>query len=139
MSDSVHSLQTFLQLQLASDTAAVLNLPYVIQCLSPQHLQPSPHLQKWVTRINSLVHAKDPGARWAGLSLACQTAIFSRELLLENARSWVSAALPLLSVRVSTHMLSSCNSFRQETRVFANLKSRYAPSHLHFFGRNRYS
>jgi rRNA processing/ribosome biogenesis len=107
MSDSVHPLKTFLQLQLASDNAAVLNFPYVIQFLSPQHLQPSPHLQKWLTRINSLVHSKDPGARWAGLSIACQTAIFSRELLLENSRGWVSAALPLLSVRVSIHTLSS--------------------------------
>jgi rRNA processing/ribosome biogenesis len=102
-----HPLKTFLQLQLASDNAAVLNLPYVIQFLSPQHLQPSPHLQKWLTRINSLVHSKHPGARWAGLSIACQTAIFSRELLLENSRSWVSAALPLLSVRVSIHTFSS--------------------------------
>ena len=105
--DSVHSLKTFLQLQLASDNTAVLNLPYLIQFLSPQHLQPSPHLQKWVTRINSLIHSKDPGARWAGLSVAYQTSILSRELMLENARSWVSAALPLFSVRVSIHTLFS--------------------------------
>ena len=106
-SDPVHTLQTFLQLQLASDNTAVLNLPYLIQFLSPQHLQPSPHLQKWVTRINSLIHSKDPGARWAGLSVACRTSILSRELMLENARSWVSAALPLFSVRVSIHTLFS--------------------------------
>lgn len=139
MSDSVHPLKTVLQLQLASDSAAVLNSPYVIQFLSPRHLQPSPHLQKWITRINSLIHSKDPGARWAGLSIACQTAIFSRELLLENARSWVSAALPLLSVRVSTHTLSSYISFCQETRALADVKSRYASSHSYLLGCNRYS
>ena len=116
-SDSVHSLQTFLQLQLASDNTAVLNLPYLIQFLSPQHLQPSPHLQKWVTRINSLIHSKDPGARWAGLSIACQTSIISRELMLENARSWVGAALPLFSVRVSTiHTLFSWVSPRERNK-----------------------
>ncbi|KAI0307217.1 hypothetical protein B0F90DRAFT_1814005 [Multifurca ochricompacta] len=102
VSDSVHPLNAFLQLQLASDSAAILNLPYLIRFLSPQHLQPSPHIQKWITRINSLIHSKDPGARWAGLSIACQTAIFSQQLMLENARGWVSAALPLFSVRVPT-------------------------------------
>jgi len=106
-SDSVHPLKIFLQLQLASDKDAVLSLPYLIQFLSSQHLQPSPHLQKWVTRINSLIHSKDPGARWAGLSIACQTSILSRELMLENARSWVNVALSLFSVRVSTHALFS--------------------------------
>lgn len=96
-SDTIHPLRTFLQLHLASDDAAVSNLPFVIQFLSPQHLQPSPHLQKWIMRINSLIHSKDPGARWAGLSIACQIALFSRELMLENARNWVGAALPLFS------------------------------------------
>ncbi|KAH8999168.1 hypothetical protein EDB92DRAFT_1932569 [Lactarius akahatsu] len=91
MSDSIHPLRTFLQLHLASDDAAVSNLPFVIQFLSPQH--PS----TWITRINSLVHSKDPGARWAGLSIACQIALFSRALMLENARNWVGAALPLFS------------------------------------------
>ncbi|KAI9507018.1 rRNA processing/ribosome biogenesis-domain-containing protein [Russula earlei] len=95
--DSAHPLRTFLQFQLASDDAAVLNLPHVVQFLSPQHFKPSPHLQKWSTRINSLIHSKDPGARWAGLSIACRTSTLSRELMLENARGWVSAALPLFS------------------------------------------
>ncbi|KAI0251352.1 rRNA processing/ribosome biogenesis-domain-containing protein [Lactifluus subvellereus] len=125
MSDSVHPLKTILQLQLASDNAAVLNSPYVIQFLSPQHLQPSPHLQKWITRINSLIHSKDPGARWAGLSIACQTAIFSREILLENARSWVSAALPLLSkqeplptLKAATRLLTHIFSVATDTPEF---------------------
>ncbi|KAI0268321.1 rRNA processing/ribosome biogenesis-domain-containing protein [Gloeopeniophorella convolvens] len=93
----VHPLKTFLQLHLASDGAAVVNLPNVIQLLSSQHLRPSSHTQKWSTRLNSLIHSKDPGARWAGLSLACQTAILSQALMLENAKSWVGAALSLFS------------------------------------------
>jgi len=120
-SDSVHPLKTFLQLQLASDNAAVLSLPYLIQFLSPQHLQPSTHLQKWATRINSLIHSKDPGARWAGLAIACRTSVLSRELMLENARSWVSAALPLFSVRVSIHTLFSWISLCERNKSLCRL------------------
>jgi rRNA processing/ribosome biogenesis len=139
MSDSVHPLKTFLHLQLASDNAAVLNLPYVIRFLSPQHLQPSPHLQKWMARINSLIHSKDPGACWAGLSIACQTSLLSREVMLENARSWVGAALPLFSVRVSTHTLFSWISLCEETSPFADSKSCHTTSHTYFLGCTRYT
>jgi hypothetical protein len=140
MSDPIHPLRTFLQLHLASDDAAVLNLPFVIQFLSPQHLQPSQHLQKWIMRINSLIHSKDPGARWAGLSIACQIALFSRELMLENARNWVGAALPLFSVRLSIHTLVLWLSFCEEKRrACSNFESCHATSHLCFLGRNRYS
>ena len=139
-SDSVHTLKTFLQLQLASDNTAVLNLPYLIQFLSPQHLQHSPHLQKWVTRINSLIHSKDPGARWAGLSIACQTSILSRELMLENARSWVSAALPLFSVRVFLSMLSSHGSHpAKETRARADSQSCYTAPHSYLLCCNQHA
>lgn len=139
MSDSVHPLKTFLHLQLASDNAAVLNLPYVIRFLSPQHLQPSPHLQKWMARINSLIHSKDPGACWAGLSIACQTSLLSREVMLESARSWVGAALPLFSVRVSTHTLFSWISRCEETSPFADSKSCHTTSHTYFLGCTRYT
>jgi len=140
MSDSIHPLRTFLQLHLASDDAAILNLPFVIQFLSPQHLQPSPHLQKWITRINSLIHSKDQGARWAGLSIACQIALFSRALMLKNARNWVGATLPLFSVRPSIYALvpwlSSCEEKR---RACSNFESCHATPHLYFLCRNRYS
>lgn len=139
MSDSVHPLKTFLHLQLASDNAAVLNLPYVIRFLSPQHLQPSPHLQKWMSRINSLIHSKDSGACWAGLSIACQTSLLSREVMLESARSWVGAALPLFSVRVSTHTLFSWISLCEETSPFADSKSCHTTSHTYFLGCTRYT
>ena len=139
MSDSVHPLKTFLHLQLASDNAAVLNLPYVIRFLSSQHLQPSPHLQKWMARINSLIHSKDSGACWAGLSIACQTSLLSREVMLESARSWVGAALPLFSVRVSTHTLFSWISLCEETSPFADSKSCHTTSHTYFLGCTRYT
>lgn len=116
-SDSVHPLKTFLHIQLASDNTAVLNLPHVIQFLSAQHLQPSPHLQKWMTRINALIHSKEPGARWAGLTIACQTSLLSRQVMLESARSWVSAALPLFSKQVPLPTLKTAT--RLLTHIFS--------------------
>lgn len=101
MSEPPHLLKTLLQLQLATDVSAVLHLPWIIPALTVACFTPSPHLQKWTTRLNSLIHSKDPGARWAGLTLALQTAMFSRELMMDNAQGWIGVALPLLSVRVS--------------------------------------
>jgi hypothetical protein len=138
-SDSVHPLKTFLHIQLASDNAAVLNLPHVIRFLSAQHLQPSPHLQKWMTRINALIHSKEPGACWAGLTIACQTSLLSRQVMLESARSWVSAALPLFSVRVSSHTLFSSVSLCEETSASAHSKNCHATSHTYILGRMRYT
>lgn len=99
--DAVHPLKTLLQLQLASDALAVLHLPYVLSTLNSEVLQPSSHTQKWTTRVNSLIHSKDAGARWVGLCLAYQTSIYSKSLMLECAQSWVTVVLPLLSVRMS--------------------------------------
>ena len=138
-SDSVHPLKTFLHIQLASDSAAVLNLPHVIRFLSAQHLQPSPHLQKWMMRINALIHSKEPGACWAGLTIACQTSLLSRQVMLESARSWVSATLPLFSVRVSTHILISWVSLCEETSAFANSKNCDATPHTYLLGCTRYT
>ncbi|KAH9844088.1 rRNA processing/ribosome biogenesis-domain-containing protein [Rhodofomes roseus] len=95
--ESVHPLKGLLQLQLASDASAVLHLPYVLETISAQHFVPSPHTQKWCTRVNSLIHSRDPGARWSGLCLALQTSIHSRSLMMEYATSWIGVALPLLS------------------------------------------
>ncbi|KAI0320268.1 rRNA processing/ribosome biogenesis-domain-containing protein [Amylostereum chailletii] len=92
-----HPLKTFLQNQLASDSSAVIYLPSVLSSLSSQAFLPSSHQQKWITRLNSLIHSKDPAARWAGLSLAAQTCILSKTLMMENAQSWTGAALPLLT------------------------------------------
>ncbi|KAI0832574.1 rRNA processing/ribosome biogenesis-domain-containing protein [Trametes gibbosa] len=93
---SSHRLKDLLQLQLASDAHAVLHLPFVIESLAKEDFQPSVHTQKWIPRVNSLIHSKDPGARWSGLCLAFQTAVFSRSIMLECAQSWVAAAMPLL-------------------------------------------
>jgi hypothetical protein len=138
-SDSVHPLKTFLHIQLASDNAAVQNLPHVIQFLSAQHLQPSPHLQKWMTRINALIHSKEPGACWAGLTIACQTSLLSRQAMLESARSWVSVALPLFSVRVSTHTLFCRVLLCEETSAVAYSKNCHAASHTYILGCTRYT
>ena len=100
--DSTHPFKTLLQLQLASDALAVLHLPYIISTLTAEALQPSPHTPKWSSRINSLIHSKDAGARWAGLCIARQTATYSQSLMLESAQSWVTTVLPLISVRMSS-------------------------------------
>lgn len=112
-----HRLKELLQLQLASDSYAVLHLPFVLETLSKEDFLPSPHTQKWIARINSLIHSKDLGAKWSGLCLAFQTATFSKDLMLECAQSWVGAATPLLvnqpppttkaAIRLLRHIFSS--------------------------------
>ncbi|EJF56606.1 hypothetical protein DICSQDRAFT_71225 [Dichomitus squalens LYAD-421 SS1] len=94
--DGSNRLKDFLQLQLASDSYAVLHLPFVLETLSKEDFLPSSHTLKWIARVNSLIHSKDPAARWSGLCLAFQTATFSRDIMLECAQSWVGAAMPLL-------------------------------------------
>ncbi|KAH8118617.1 rRNA processing/ribosome biogenesis-domain-containing protein [Phellopilus nigrolimitatus] len=90
-------LQTYLQLHLANDAAAVYNLPSVLSSLSSQTLESSLHLTKWSNRVNALVHSKDPGARWAGIILALHTSMLSRSVLLSSGMGWVSTVLPMLS------------------------------------------
>ncbi|KAI0065940.1 hypothetical protein BV25DRAFT_1613288 [Artomyces pyxidatus] len=125
-----HPLKILLQSQLASDSLAVLHLPYVLPTLSPQHLLPSPHLQKWIARLNSLIHSKDPGARWAGLVLATKTSVLSKSIMMEHAQSWIGAALPLLSksepapnlkaaIRLLLHIFSAANDIPEFQRQLA--------------------
>ncbi|KAI0346803.1 hypothetical protein BDW22DRAFT_1386488 [Trametopsis cervina] len=94
--DSNHPLKTLLQLQLASDGSAVLHLPYVLSSLTAKDFEASSHLQKWTARVNSLVHSKDEGARWAGLCIALRTSVLSQILMLECAQSWVTAGLSFI-------------------------------------------
>ena len=98
--ESTNPLKGLLQVQLASDASAVLHLPYVLEILSAEQLQPSQHTHKWCARINSLLHSRDPSVRWSGLCLALQTSIYSRSIMLDHAAGWLGVALPLLSVRV---------------------------------------
>lgn len=100
--DQIHPLKNLLQFQLATDANAVLHLPYTLSVLSNEAFEPSSHLAKWTARINSLVHSKDVGARWAGLCIALRTSVLSRAIMLECAQSWVTATLSLLSVSVNT-------------------------------------
>ena len=125
------TLKTLLQVQLASDTLAVLHLPFILSTLSTEVLQASAHTSKWTTRINSLIHSRDAAARWAGLCIAQQTAVYSRSLLLECAQGWVTVVLPLLSVRVSLNPIipASLMDFvvpRRKMRVFQHSRQLYA-------------
>lgn len=99
--DFAHPLKAVLQLQLASDSSAALHLPYVLASVTSENFQPSPHLSKWTTRINSLLHSKDASGRWAGLCLATRTSTLSKSVMIECAQSWLGTVLPILSVRLS--------------------------------------
>ena len=96
--DGGHRLKEFLQIQLASDSSAVLHLPFVLETLAKEDFTPSTHAQKWIARVNSLIHAREPAAKWVGLCLAFQTAALSRDLMLGCAQSWVGTVIPLLAV-----------------------------------------
>ena len=95
-----HRLKTWLQLHLATDASAVINLPFVLDSLTEQDFLSQGHVQKWTIRINSLIHSKDPGARWAGLSIALRTVTLSRDVMNECAHPWITVALPMLFVRL---------------------------------------
>jgi len=97
-----HRLKTWLQLHLATDASAVINLPFVLNSLTEDDFLSQGHVQKWTIRTNSLIHSKDPGARWAGLSIALKTATLSRNVMNECAHGWITVALPMLFVSFRT-------------------------------------
>ncbi|KAJ7639023.1 rRNA processing/ribosome biogenesis-domain-containing protein [Roridomyces roridus] len=101
-----HQLKALLQLQLGSDSYAVLHLPYILASLTPECLVPSAHSSKWTARINSLLHSKAADARWAGLCLAHKSSVLSKPMMIDCAQSWIGVALPILSVQ-STPILSA--------------------------------
>ncbi|KAF8557047.1 hypothetical protein OG21DRAFT_1505880 [Imleria badia] len=94
--DAPHQLQTLLQF-LVTDASSIAHLAYILDHLSSSCLAPSPHLQKWVTRVTSLMHSKDPAARWAAICIAYRMSCLSKSLLVENAQSWVGIIFPSLS------------------------------------------
>ena len=93
------SLQTLLQNYCADDLLPVTHLPAILAALPAARIDSSPHLAKWLTRVNALIQSRDQGVRWAGLCLALSTARISQETLLSSGQGWVAVALPLLSVR----------------------------------------
>ena len=97
-----HQLKTWLQLHLATDASAVINLPFVLNSLTEEDFLSQEHVQKWMIRTNSLIRSKDPGARWAGLSIALRTATLSRNVMNECAHGWITVALPMLFVSFRT-------------------------------------
>ncbi|KAJ7590791.1 rRNA processing/ribosome biogenesis-domain-containing protein [Mycena floridula] len=100
-------LKTILQLHLASDASALQNLPYIIESLNSDSFSPSSHLQKWIARVNSLLHSKDVSGRWIGLCLAQRTAVLSKSLMIESGQSWLGVALPLLSKKDPAPVIKS--------------------------------
>lgn len=110
----IHPLKSLLQLQLATDSSTALFLPYILHSLSYECFKSSPYLPRWTSRLNLLLHSKDPGGRWAGLVLAYETSIYSKEAMIENGQSWLAVALPLLSVRWSLPNSDWPNVFLQQ-------------------------
>ncbi|KAF8897738.1 rRNA processing/ribosome biogenesis-domain-containing protein [Infundibulicybe gibba] len=82
---------------LATDSLATTHVLFILNTLTNEYFQPSSHLSKWTTRISSLLHAKDPGGRWAGLVLAHKTSSCSRNIMIEFAQNWLGVVLPMLS------------------------------------------
>ncbi|KAI0774417.1 rRNA processing/ribosome biogenesis-domain-containing protein [Fomes fomentarius] len=110
--ESSHRLKVLLQVQLASDAFAVLHLPFVLETLTRQDLLPSAHTEKWIARVNALIHSKDPAAKWSGLCIAYQTATYSKDIMLECAHTWVGAAMPLLNNQLAPTAKSAIRLLR---------------------------
>jgi hypothetical protein len=80
----------------STDTSAVINLSFVFNSLTEGD---SFSVQKWTIRTNSLtVLSKDPGARWASLSIALRITTLLRDAMNECAHAWIAVALPMLFV-----------------------------------------
>ncbi|KAG8993032.1 hypothetical protein FRB94_011089 [Tulasnella sp. JGI-2019a] len=90
-------LAVLLQYQLAGDASAFQHLSSINSSLTYDDLETSPHVVKWILRVNSLMHSKDPTARWAGICLAKRTADLSQRLVIEHAQTWITNVLPMLS------------------------------------------
>lgn len=98
------NLDVILQHQLSTDEQAIASVLNVISQLTPSHLI-SPRLL--LARIHSLLQRPaNPGARWAGLCLAYKVASLRSEILVENAKTWISFTLPLLSVSIDQVYMS---------------------------------
>ncbi|KAF9534746.1 rRNA processing/ribosome biogenesis-domain-containing protein [Crepidotus variabilis] len=95
-------IKSLLQFQLASDNSAARFLPYCLSTLNSECLLPSSHRTKWTTRINSLLHSKEPSARWAGLCLAHKSSMLSQSLMIECAQSWLSVIIPMFTKNEAT-------------------------------------
>ncbi|KZW03784.1 hypothetical protein EXIGLDRAFT_663068 [Exidia glandulosa HHB12029] len=90
-------LEHVLQVLLANDNAAVQHLPTVLTSLSSPDYARSQHLRKFCTRVNALIHAKEPAPRWAGILIAEHAFRLNKDAVLDSAQAWVTAVLPLLS------------------------------------------
>lgn len=99
MASSLDAVESVLQVYLANDNAAVQHLPSVLTALNSAEYARSPHLRKFCARLNALIHAKEAAPRWAGVLIAQHAFRLNKDAVLDNAHAWVTAVLPLLSVR----------------------------------------
>ncbi|KAF5390544.1 hypothetical protein D9757_002613 [Collybiopsis confluens] len=113
-----HPLKALLSFHLASDSSAIAHLPDIIDLISAQHFSHSSHTTKWTARINSLLHSKEAGARWAGLCLAHRTSVCSKTLMVECAQSWLGVTIPILSKKESLPVVKA--SINLSRAVFTN-------------------
>ncbi|KZT62855.1 hypothetical protein CALCODRAFT_462159 [Calocera cornea HHB12733] len=93
---SPHPLAALLQHYIATDDAAATYLPSTLATLTPQAFHPSPHLTKWIARVNSLIASKNRVGKWAGICLAARTAECSKDVMVDAAAGWVGNVLPVL-------------------------------------------
>ncbi|KAI6130354.1 hypothetical protein EDD16DRAFT_1689704 [Pisolithus croceorrhizus] len=132
--DVPHPLQSILQSFLVSDVSAVLFAPQILERLSSSCLAPSSHLQKWCTRITSLMHSKDPGARWAGICFAYRTFQCGTLRLVLGAaaghpefqRQVAAPAVPKISAAL-LHIAE--NSFDCKYKILSQLVMSYPSQH----------
>ena len=96
---SMDPLDHVLTALIATDSAAVANLPVVLGALEGVSLRASAHLRKLVARLSTLMHSKEPSARWVGICIANHCFKQDRDAVLEHAHVWVATCLPILSVR----------------------------------------
>ena len=105
----MQTLESIVQLQLATETTSVFHLPAVLESLTGEHFHSPSHSNagrtKWIVRVNSLLHSKEPTGRWAGACLARRTCMVSKEVLLECASGWIGVVLPWFSVRLESHFM----------------------------------
>lgn len=128
----MQTLESIVQLQLATETTSVFHLPIVLESLTEEHFHShspshsSAGRTRWVARVNSMLHSKEPAGRWAGACLARRTAAVSKEVLLECASGWIGVVLPWFSVRPESHNINQVTDAPAVGRKKTNSAKSYA-------------
>jgi hypothetical protein len=107
------SLDILLHSYFTNDERVVQHLPAIIDSLEPSNFGSTAQNSKWTNRINALLHAKQPASRWAGLVLAHHTSLHSKDIMVDQAQSWLAIALPIISVSFLFHFPTLAHFFFQ--------------------------